>query len=166
MELVAKASTTTTQEMYKEFFKYYYKEKTKVLVIITTVIGAVLVLAGVYWYRQNWSIFSVAILFAGGVMLEIYPRFVYIRPYNAVKDNKITTSFEFYTDKLIEINAASKEEYEYDNIVRIVETERYLYIYYSREQASVVDKSCFSYGTHDDLKSVLLKRIPDRYEMV
>lgn len=160
MRLIAKAKTVTTPELYKEFFKIYYKEKTKALVMITMVIGIILVLLGLYAGAQQWNIFSVAILIGGGAMLIIYPRFIYKRPYNAVKNNKITTWFEFFEDRMVEINDASHDEYEYGEIKNVIETMNYFFIYHTKEKASVVDKNNFTKGTPDELRKLLQENVP------
>lgn len=160
MKLIAKAKTVTTPELYKVFFKIYYKEKTKALVMVTMIIGIMLVLVGLYAGAQQWNIFSIAILLGGGVMLIIYPRFIYKRPYNAVKNNKITTQFEFFEERMIEINDASQDEYEYGDIDNVIETTNYFFIYHTREKASVVDKGNFTKGTPDELRKLFQANIP------
>lgn len=157
--LIGKAKTTTTPELYKEFFKSYYKEKTKTLIIITTVIGVFAVLFAVYAYIYIRNIFAVALPLGAGIMLMIYPHFSYRRPYNSVKKNKITTSFEFYEDMLAEINKASREEYKYSSLLKVVETKKYLYIYHSAESASVVDKENIRLCTAEDLKAHLKRKL-------
>lgn len=163
MELIAKSKTTTTPDMYKEFFKLYYKEKTKILVLITFIIGLVLMFLGVGAYVAQRGVLAVVILLCSGGMLVVYPHFIYKRPYNSVKDNVITTQFEFYDDKIIEINDASSDEYSYNSIYRIVETKKYMYIYYTKEQASVIDKEGFIYGNLSDVKRVLSDSINIEY---
>lgn len=160
-KLIATAQTTTTPKLYLDFFKRYYKEKTRALVIISTILGAVLVLAGMYLTAQHiGNIYSKAILLAAGVMLIIYPRFSYRRPYNSVKNNQITTKFEFYDDKLIEINDSSREEYPYNTLLKVWETPQYFYIYHTKENASVVDKESFKKGTPDELAALLKTKLP------
>lgn len=157
--IIAKAETTTSPKLYLDFFKKYYKEKTRVLVIITTVIGIICVLAGAYAYAAQEGIYICAVLIAAGVMLAVYPRFSYRRPYNSVKDNVITTKFEFYDDKLVEINDATREEYMYSELMKVWETPEYFYIYHTKESASVVDKQGFTLGTPEELSSILKEKV-------
>lgn len=154
-DIIIKAKTTTNPKLYRDFFKMYYKEKTKTLTFVTTVIGACLTATGLWSYVNRASIITCAILIAGGVMLMIYPRFVYKRPYNSVKDNVITTTFEFYNDRMVEINDASREEYLYSELLKVWETEDYFYIYHTPENASVVDKTGIKKGTPEELKALL-----------
>ncbi|MGN0181350.1 MAG: YcxB family protein [Candidatus Ornithomonoglobus sp.] len=158
--IIAKAVTTTTPKLYLDFFKRYYKEKTRALVIVTTIIGICCVLAGLYACAVNKSVFVVAVLIAGGGMLAVYPRFSYRKPYNSVKNNVITTKFEFYEDRLVEINDATKEEYEYSGLMKVWETPEYFYIYHTKENASVVDKAGFTLGTPEELARALKCRLP------
>jgi purine-cytosine permease-like protein len=160
VEPIAKAKTTTTPKLYLDFFKKYYKEKTKTLVIVTTIIGVILVIAGLYAAANQKNTFAVAIPIAAGVMLAVYPRFSYRRPYNSVKNNVITTSFEFYNDRLVEINDATREEYAYSDLLKVWETAQYLYIYHTKDNASVVDKNGFSLGTPESLSAVLKDKLP------
>lgn len=139
--LIATARTTTNPQLYKEFYKYYYKNATKILVRITTIIGILAVLFSVYAVAARLNIYAAAIPAAAGIMLIIYPHFSYVRPYNSVKNNVITTKFEFYENMMVEIDKASRDAYEYSQILQAVETNKYYYIYHTKENASVVDKS-------------------------
>lgn len=159
-QLILKAKTTTTPKLYLDFFKSYYKEKTKVLVAVTTVIGVIAVLTGMYGGANHWNIFACAVPVSAGVMLIIYPRFAYKRPYNSVKNNKITTHFEFYDDKMVEIGDASREEYEYSSLLSVWETDGYFYIYHTKENASVVDKNGIIAATADELRELLKSKVP------
>ena len=158
-KLIAKAKTTTNPQLYKEFFKSYYKEKTKTLVMITTIIGALAILFSMYAFYFIGNLLAVTVPFAGGIMLIIYPRFSYRRPYNSVKKNKITTTFEFYDDVLVEINKTSRDSYKYSELLKIVETDNYFYIYHSPESASVIDKSNIKLCTEDELKRFLKTKL-------
>ena len=114
---------------------------------------------GIWSSLQKVSIIMCAILIGGGVMLMIYPRFSYRRPYNSVKDNKITTKFEFYNDRMVEINDSSCEEYYYSSILKVWETEEYFYIYHTPENASVIDKKGISTGSPEKLKALLSGKV-------
>lgn len=160
-KLIATAKTTTTSKLYLDFFKHYYKEKTRALVIISTILGAVMIAAGIFLSAQHiGNIYSKAVLLAAGVMLIIYPRFSYRRPYNSVKHNQITTKFEFYEDRFVEINDSSREEYAYNTLLKVWETPQYFYIYHTKENASVVDKDSFKKGTPDELSAFLQAKLP------
>lgn len=160
-KLIAKAKTTTTPQLYLDFFKSYYKEKTRILVYITTILGALLLAVGLFFATQHsGNLMLNAVLLAMGIMLIIYPRFSYRRPYKAVKDNVITTKFEFYDDKLVEINDASTEEYPYNSLLKVRDTPQYLYIYHNKESASVVDKSKFKLGSAEELAKFLQTKLP------
>ena len=158
-KLIAKAKTTTNPQLYKEFFKSYYKEKTKTLVMITSIIGVLAILFSMYAFYFIRNMYAVTVPLAAGIMLIIYPRFSYRRPYNSVKNNKITTTFEFYEDMLVEINKASRDSYEYSKLKKVVETDKYFYIYHSAESASVVDKDNIRLCTAEELKSFLKTKL-------
>lgn len=158
-DIIIKAKTTTNPKLYLDFFKMYYKEKTRTLTFITTVIGACLAVTGFWSYMNGVSIITCAVLIAGGAMLMIYPRFVYRRPYSAAKDNVITTTFEFYDDRMVEINDSTREEYAYSQLQKVWETENYFYIYHTPENASVVDKKGIKLGTPEKLKALLSSKV-------
>lgn len=159
--LIASAVTTTTPKLYLDLFKKYYKEKTRTLVIVTTIIGAAMILCALFIIAQRMgNIYSKAMLIAAGAMLIIYPRFAYRRPYNSVKNNQITTKFEFYDDGMIEINAGTREEYPYSKLLKVWETPQYIYIYHTNENASAVDKSGFKSGSVNDVAALLKSKLP------
>ncbi len=156
--IIIKAKTTTSPKLYLDFFKSYYKEKTKTLRFITTVIGICMIITGL-WSYQRLSIITSAVLLGGGAMLIIYPHFVYKRPYNSVKNNQITTRFEFYSDRMVEINASTREEYAYSSLLKVYETSDYFYIYHTPENASVVDKGGITKGSPEELKALLSGKV-------
>lgn len=160
MSAVIKARTTTTPKLYLDFFKSYYREKTRALRVVTTIIGAAAVIIGLIGGAEHWNIFACAVPIAAGAMLIVYPHFVYKRPYNSVKNNKITTSFEFYDDRMIETGDSSRDEYEYSALEQVWETKDYFYIYHSKENASVVDKSGIIGASADELRSFLKEKVP------
>ena len=153
--VLARASTITTPEMYKEFFKSYYKEKMRVFVAVATVIGAVLIAFGLYSATLPANIFMTSAPVAAGIVLIIYPRFAYRRPYKSAKDNKIKMSFEFYKDRFKEITESAEEFYSYPDMKKVRQTENYIYIFHSAESASVVDKSNIKLLSPDELYSML-----------
>lgn len=159
-----KAKTTTNPKLYLDFFKSYYREKTRVLVIITTVIGCCCVLAGLFFGARHTNVYLASTLAAGGAVLAIYPRFSYLRPYRSVKNNVITTVFEFYDDRLVEINDASREEYKYSDLLKVWETSDCFYIYHNKESASVVEKSGITLGTPESLARLLAGKLPYKLE--
>ena len=153
--VLAKASTVTTPEMYKEFYKSYYKEKMRVFLIVATVIGAALIAFGLYSTTVFLNIYVSSATIAAGIVLIIYPRFAYRRPYKSVKDNKIKMSFEFYKDRFREITESAEEFHFYSDMKKVSQTGNYIYIFHTAESASVVDKSQIKLLSPDELYSML-----------
>lgn len=162
-ELIAKAKTTTTPKIYRDFFKSYYKDKNKLLVKITTVIAVLIMIASIILFMLGYGILIAAAVLSAGIVLSIYPRFSYRRPYKAVKDTKLTTTFEFYENKMAEKNSDSKDSYKYRSIKKVWETPEYFYIFHSKEKASVIVKDKFSTGTPEDVAN-LFRENAEKYE--
>ncbi len=161
--LIAKGETTTNPGMYKELFKYYYKSKMFVPVTVISVIGILLILFGIFMFFRNAKVIIVLALFIAGVILAVYPRFAYRRPYKAVRNNKITTKYEFYDEYMIEIGENSKEKLEYSSFKDIHETKKYIYLFKSAESATVIDKSEIRRDKRDELFGIIRGAVPKRH---
>lgn len=135
------ASTTMTPTIYKEFYKLYYKERLKVFNIIATIIGTILIAAGIYLNKKGfgyvWSLIAVWI----GAVLIVYPRMAYRKPYKKARNQKQTTHFAFYDNFVTEKTNSQATDYNYDTLVRIIETRKYIMIFHSMESISIVDKA-------------------------
>ena len=155
MEIIATARTTTSPGLYKEFFKTYYKEKLRGFRIVTIIIGAALIAFGFYALAAQMNIFITAVPIAAGAVLIIYPAYAYRRPYKSVKDTVQTLKYEFYPDRYVEFMDNSQQEYRYSELLKVTETEKYIYLFHTRETASVVDKDRVKKMTAPELFTLL-----------
>ena len=155
MEIIATARTTTSPELYKEFFKSYYKEKMRGFRVITIIIGAALIAFGFYALAARMNMFVTAVPIAAGAVLIVYPAYAYRRPYKSVKDTVQTLKYEFYPDRYVEFMDNSQQEYKYSELLKVTETERYIYLFHTRETASVIDKDRVKKMTAQELFELL-----------
>ena len=154
-----KVITQMTPEIYRDFYKFYYSDRLKVFRIISTVVGIMLLTAAAMMF-YTWIALAAWI----GLFLLVYPRMAYRRVFKREKDTKQTTHFSFYESYMREKTRGEESEYEYDALLRIVETPKYIFIYHSIESVSIVVKSEVKEGA--DGLCALLKSNVKNYKKV
>lgn len=150
------ASTQMTPAIYKDFYKIYYNERLKTFNAAVAVIAILLIACAAYIYYKGfgliWSIIALWI----GVFLLFYPRMAYRKPYKRSKDKTQTTHFAFYENFVSEKTNSKKTDYNYSDLMRVIETNNYFFIFHSLESVSIVDKAhmtCESGELADFLKT-------------
>ena len=148
------AVTTTKPQLYKNFFRVYYSENWRTARIICTVISVPCILFAWWFYQAGAGIlWSVIALWAAAV-LNVYPRQAYRRQYRAMKGMTVTTKFDFYEDYVIEKSAGAHEKHMYKDMHKVVETRQYFYLFHSKQNVSVVEKSGIDDGSIDGLRNL------------
>lgn len=149
------AVTTTNPQLYKNFFKVYYSENWRVARIICTVLSIPCALFAVMlFYAEAGIMWSIIAIWAAAV-LNIYPRFAYRRQYKAMKDILATTRFEFYEEYVVEKSAGASEKHIYKDMHKVVEAGRYIYLFHSKSNVSVVEKKGIASGGEEGLINLL-----------
>ncbi len=140
-EKLFSASVTLTPYIYKTFYKTYYAEKLKKFNIIALIIAILLIIGALYVYFNGFGmIWCISALAIAGFLIW-YPRGIYRRPYKRSKDASQTTHFAFYEDFFSEKTNSKTEKHHYSDLKNIIETDKYIFIFQSDENASIIDKS-------------------------
>lgn len=155
MEKLVSAKTETSPVLYKNFFRTYYAEKMKTAKIVMFIIAILLILAAMKLYYSGSALMYPIILVWLGLFLIVYPFNMYRKPYRKMRDIKITSHFDFYDDYMTEHSGGKTETHKYGDILRTLETGQYFYIFYTAENASLVEKSNITMGNEDILRSLL-----------
>lgn len=135
------ALTQMTPAIYRDFYKVYYRERLKVFTAVATVIGAALIAAGVYIYKENFGLLWAVIALWLGAFLVVYPRLAYRKPYKRARNARLTTRFVFYEDYVSERTDSVTTDYTYKSLLKAIDTGKYILIFHSSESVSIVDKA-------------------------
>ena len=89
--------------------------------------------------------------------------------YNALSNLKdIHNKYTFYDDSLVvESNNdvySSNSKLDYNMIVKVIESNDYLFIYQSKNQVFIVDKSTIVQGTIEDIRNKLIPILNNKYK--
>lgn len=154
-EKIISASTETNPMLYKNFFRMYYNEKLAAVKVVTLIIAIIMFVAALYFYYSDFPLIWTGVFMWIGLLLIIYPRNAYRKPYRRMKNERVTTYFDFYADSMTERSGGSSESFKYSDIYRTIETNQYFYIFHTPESASVVEKSDINLGDADGLRALL-----------
>ncbi|MCC8160761.1 MAG: YcxB family protein [Oscillospiraceae bacterium] len=138
------ASTQMTPNIYKDFYKVYYKERLRIFNTVSTVIAVILILIGAYIYYSEMPLVWCVIALWIGAFLLFYPHVAYKKPYKRDKDKTQTTHFAFYENYVAEKTNSKSSDYNYSDLEKIIETNKYFLIFHSMESVSIVDKEHMS----------------------
>lgn len=155
MEKLVSAKTETNPTLYKNFFRTYYSEKLKIAKIVMLIIAIALILTAMKLYYSGFALMYPIILVWLGLFLIVYPYNIYRKPYRKMKDTKITSHFDFYENYMTEHSGGETKTHKYGDILRTLETGQYFYIFYTAQNASLVEKSNITLGNADILRSLL-----------
>lgn len=134
------ASTQMTPAVYKDFYKIYYAERLRGFKIVSALIAAALIICAAYLYYNNFSLVWAFIALWIGAVLLVYPHMAYRKPYKKAKDTKQTTHFAFYETYVSEKTNSKSTDYNYSDLMKIIETNRYFLIFHDIGSVSIVIK--------------------------
>ncbi len=135
------ATTQMSPVIYKDFYKLYYSERLKAFNIISRIIGIIMIIAAFFMYRRDFGIVWTLIALWIGAFLVVYPNLAYRKPYKRAKNQKQVTHFAFYETYVAEKTNSKSTDYNYSDLMKVVETGKYILIYHTVESVSIVVKS-------------------------
>ncbi len=166
-----KASAVYSKEAIVKFSSCQIKDN-KAIVIATVVISvlclfiSIISITGQLYFEGILLLLLVA--FFWFYTFYLLPRINYKQ--NVRKFGEIKQDYIFTDKKLIattdSCGTKGTAETEYASLIKIVETNEYWYIYLTKAQAMIVDKSTVDGGTVEDLRALLVKNIANvKYKM-
>ncbi|MCH5209714.1 MAG: YcxB family protein [Oscillospiraceae bacterium] len=158
-EKLFSAVTIMTPVIYKDFYKLYYKERLKVFRFVATVIAIAAIIGGLYMYYNNFPLMWSVIALWIGAFLLFYPHVAYRKPYKKARDAKQTTRFAFYETYVGEKISSNETDYNYSELMKVIETDKYFFIFHSIESISIVDKESVKGGS-EELAEFLKLKVP------
>ena len=135
------ASTQMTPVIYRDFYKLYYKERLRVFNIVSTIVAVIAIIGAAVMYKKGFGLVWTVIALWIGVFLLIYPHMAYKKPYKRAKDKKQTTHFAFYETYVSEKTNSQETDYNYSDLMKVIETSKYFLIFHNVESISIVDKA-------------------------
>ena len=142
MEARFVAKQHLNKEAARAFTKYHYKHS-----FISVFIGAFVGFSIFCWGEwQSVIIFAFALLLFY-LLLQLLQSILLPRQFLKDINPKAGTATLFlYDDKAADQDNLSKCEMNYENFVKLVETEEYFFLYVQKNQAYILDKRSFTHG--------------------
>ncbi len=122
-----KVLSISDQRMTKDMLKFYYAVKYRIPRLLLTV-AAVLLLIFAFRLLSLDSTISGLVAAWAGVMLLVYPRLLYRRPYKQMKGLSQRVKYEFGDDSFCDIHSGEKSEYLYSQLAAVYELPLYIYL--------------------------------------
>ena len=154
------------------FFGSRWKTGPKKKLIIYSIIYAVLALAitaeiVLLEFSPGLMVLLLIIVFLLLWMYFMYFAYPKIHYHALGKMKNITNNYVF-TDDTIHLTAASDGYFEettirYSYIVKVIETPNYLYIFQTKTQAHIIEKSTITNGTIQDIRQKLSAAVSGKY---
>ncbi len=143
------ALTTMSPVIYRDFYKLYYKERLKTFNAVAAVAAAALIIGGFAVYVKGLPVVWTVLMMWVGAFLLVYPRVAYKKPYKKARDIKQTTRFSFYETHVAEKTNSQETDYKYSDLMKILETNNYFFIFHTIESISIVDKENVKGGAEE-----------------
>lgn len=166
MEEIFVNKTVCTDKEYKTFLKSYQKEfARKDLLYMLFYIIFFIVCAILLFIEQDYLIGTIIIV--GVILFIIFKR---KRNQKLAKEQKekvqakFTNEYSFYGRNFLIKTKEGKVDLFYFKIYRIVETEKYFYIYLNRKYAYILSKEGFTKGNAQEFGEFIKKRTFFKYK--
>lgn len=133
--------TEMTPAVYKDFYKFYFAQQYRTFKIVLTCVAIAALAAAIGASSLNFGMMWILIFLWIAIVCFIYPRFAYRRPYKRTRNSKQTTRFSFFENHVSEKTNGEESEYKYSELMKVVETKKYLFIFHNETGISIVIKS-------------------------
>jgi len=162
MELLFENTTKYTKMVYRKFVEFHYK-KYKIPYILYTIAVIIFILIGLILQISHHN-FSLAILLCCGLTFFILWRLLH--PVHVIskeyKSNKIQKekeyTFKFYSNYFTVQDKKELFEIKYYKLYKIFETSDFFYLYLTKKQAFLVDKSKFKNNNSNAFSNFIKKK--------
>ena len=169
MEKLFVNKTTYTKETYMEFLRFHTKIYNFPYMAYTVFWSIVFLLCVYLAFASDNRLQGILIT----IVLICFIAYRLCRPKNIInkelKSDKISTNntntFTFYDKNFKVKNANGSFTFRYFMLHRIFETEKYFYLYVSKENAFLVSKNTFSFGTSDDFSKFIKNKCRLKYRL-
>lgn len=155
-----KNTTIYTKETIRTFLEIYFFERIKKLRVFLNIF-IIVIIASFFTSSTKTALDIISFIFALIGILEvntsIIPKinfFKLVKTKNKIIDSKITYLFKEHNFKI-----DTNEYIDYNNLKKIIETNKYYYLYTSNSKAFIVDKSNLKNDEIAKLTSILKKEV-------
>lgn len=169
MQKLFENKTTYTQDIYIEFLKFHNKLYHLSYFLYTVFWVALLLLCIFLSFADNMRIQGVllTIVLIMFIFYRIYrPKMLVNKEMNSEKisDNN-TNTFSFYDKDFVVKNNNGIFKYKYILLHRVFETNTFFYLYVTKDDAFLIAKDAFTFGTADEFSSFIKKKCIFKYKL-
>ena len=168
MEEIFENKTRYSQKEYDVFLKEYKKEYASSeyasMIFYILFFGLCMIFA----FKEKETVLGIVLLI--GLVIYIWYRLIrpVIRTEKDRKSPKLSGNFintyKFYKNYFNVENPEGKAQIFYFKLYRVVETNQYIYIYISRENAFIVSKNGFTNGNPREFSKFIKKKVLFKYK--
>ena len=157
-----KTTTTYTEDRIKRFLKFYYFDKIKVMRIILNIL-IIIVIINFFTSKTKTMLNIISFIFALIGLLELntsfLPWFNYFK-LKRKKDNLIDNELSYVFKKNDFKLSVNKDEYiDYNNLIRVVETDDDYYLYITKSKSLIVGKDNLSSEEINTLTNIFKEKV-------
>lgn len=169
MEKLFENKTTYTKNTYMEFLRFHTETHNLSYIAYTVFWSLIFLLCICLSFKTADRIQGViiTIVLIGFVSYRIYnPKRIVTRELESDKiSTNNTNTFTFY-DKNFEVkNNNGSFKYRYFMLHKVFETNDFFYLYVNKENAFLVSKEAFSYGTSEDFSKFIKNKCKFKYKL-
>ncbi len=159
--------TTYTTDMYVEFLKFHNKKYNPSYIAYTifwTFLFFLCIILSFGSGNRTQGVLVMIILVCFVIYRVIRPKLIVDREMHSDKlEGNVTNTFTFYEKNFEVKNVNGKFIYKYSNLRKIFETKDYFYLYATKENAFLLSKSAFSFGTSYNFSKFIKTKCKFKY---
>lgn len=160
--------TTYTKDMYVDFLKFHNKKYNPSYIAYTVFWAFLFFLCIILSFGSGNRVQGVlvtTILICFVIYRIARPKFIVNKEITSDKfEGNLTNTFTFYEKNFEVKNVNGKFIYKYSNLRKIFETEDYFYLYATKENAFLLSKSAFSFGTSYNFSKFIKNKCSLKYK--
>lgn len=168
-----------SKDVYRKFYRFDAFEKTRLRklliptgIIVTIIVSIELFVISNYTYDLDQPVIPLLALMIL-LMIFMITYMWFVLPLIGYKlsaklysiDNYFTWYDEYFTVKVDSEDISSMSNYTYEGLLKACEYRDFLYLYVTKNQAHLIPKDSFTKGTWNELKTVLINELGDRYKI-
>lgn len=161
--------TTYTKDIYIDFLKFHNKKYNPSYIAYTVFWAFLFFLCIVLSFSSGNRVQGVIvtiILISFVIYRVARPKLIVSKEMNSDKfEGNLTNTFTFYEKNFEVKNVNGKFIYKFSNLRKVFETKDYFYLYVTKENAFLLSKSTFSFGTSYNFSKFIKDKCGLKYKL-